>query len=86
MSVGMSLVISTSFPFERTASVYAGPKEIKSTGSSSKSSSKETVAGGGRLRRGASIWSPGPHDGWKTRRKLVQSSGPALSNGASLGL
>lgn len=40
MSVGMSLVINTTFPFERIVSVYAGPKEIKSTGSSSKSSSK----------------------------------------------
>src|ERR1700730_14653430 len=36
----MSLVINTTFPFERIVSVYAGPKEIKSTGSSSKSSSK----------------------------------------------
>jgi hypothetical protein len=40
VSVGMSLVINTAFPFERIVSVYAGPKEIKSTGSSSKSSSK----------------------------------------------
>jgi hypothetical protein len=36
----MSLVINTTFPFDRIASVYAGPKEIKSSGSSSKSSSK----------------------------------------------
>ncbi len=28
-SVGMSLVINTTFPFERIVSVYAGPKEIK---------------------------------------------------------
>jgi hypothetical protein len=40
VSVGMSLVINTTFPFERIVSVSAGPKEIKSTGSSSKSSSK----------------------------------------------
>jgi hypothetical protein len=37
VSVGMSLVINTTFPFDRIASVYAGPKEIKSSGSSSKS-------------------------------------------------
>jgi hypothetical protein len=40
VSVGMSLVINTTFPFDRIASVYAGPKEIKSSGSSSNGSSK----------------------------------------------
>ena len=49
MSVGMSLVINTTFAFERIASVYAGPKEIKSTGNSSKNSSKN------RLLRGVSF-------------------------------
>jgi len=47
VSVGMSLVINTTFPFERIVSVSAGPKEIKSTGSSSKSSSKTDCCWGG---------------------------------------
>jgi hypothetical protein len=95
-SVGMSLVINTTFPFERIVSVYAGPKEIKSTGSSSKSSSKTGCCWGVAFSKRASfnVTSPRPHDRRKTRRKLAQSSiqhstafsGPALSNGASLGL
>ena len=79
VSVGMSLVINTTFPFERIVSVSAGPKEIKSTGSSSKSSSKTDCCWGWLFQNG---------------RKLAQSSiqhstafsGPALSNGASTGL
>ena len=61
VSVGMSLVINTTFPFERIVSVYAGPKEIKSTGSSSKSSSKTDCCWGWLFQnRGASISSPTP--------------------------
>ena len=36
----MFLVINLTGVFERTATVYAGPKEVKSTESSSKSSRK----------------------------------------------
>ena len=61
VSVGMSLVINTTFPFERIVSVHAGPKEIKSTGSSSKSSSKTDCCWGWLFqKRGASISSPTP--------------------------
>ncbi len=70
------------------------PKEIKLTGSSSKSSSKTDCCWGLFQDRGASISFPTPHDGRKMRGKLAQSSvqhstvfsEPALSNGASLGL
>jgi hypothetical protein len=41
----MSLVFNTTLPFERIANVYAGPKEIKSNGSSSKSSSRIALPG-----------------------------------------
>jgi hypothetical protein len=70
------------------------PKEIKLTGSSSKSSSKQTVAEGLSQDGGASISSPTPPGGRKMKGKLAKSSvqhstafsGAALSNGASLGL
>src|SRR6267143_4612017 len=58
----MSLVINTTFPFGKTVSVYAGPKEIKPTGSRSKSSRKTDCCWGGWLFQngGASISSPTP--------------------------
>ena len=93
VSVGMSLVINTTFPFERIVCVYAGPKEIKLTGSSSKSSSK-TECCWGLFQLELQYRPPTPPDGRKMRGKLAQSSvqhstvfsEPALSNGASLGL
>lgn len=36
VSVGMPFVINATVPFERIGSVYAAPREIRSTGSSSK--------------------------------------------------
>jgi hypothetical protein len=61
VSVGMSLVMNTTFAFERIASVYAGPKEIKSTGNSSKSSSKNRLLRGWLFQNGeASISSATP--------------------------
>src|SRR5580704_14507687 len=61
VSVGMSLVINTTFPFERIVSVSAGPKEIKSTGSSSKSRSKTDCRWGAAFsKRGSFPYRP-PH-------------------------
>jgi hypothetical protein len=98
VSVGMSLVINTTLPFERIASVYAGLKEIKSNGSSSKSSSKTDCCRGMLFsKRGSfSMVSHAHTTGGKREGSLRRARsriplppafpGPALSNGASLGL
>lgn len=89
VSVGMSLVINTTFPFERIVSVYAGPKQIKSTGSSSKSSSTTDCCWGVAFSKRGSF-NIVPHAERKFAQSSIQHStafsGAALSNGASLSL
>ena len=47
MSVGMSLVISSGFGFDRIPCIYAGSESRKSTESSSKTSRKGSSSSGG---------------------------------------
>ena len=80
------------FSFERIVSVSAGPKEFKSTRSSSKSSSKTDCSGGsGFFKTGELQYRPPrPRDGRKLAQSSIQHttafSGRAPSNGASNGL
>ena len=92
VSVGMSLVINTTFPFERIVQCSMRVRKRSNRPEVvARVVAKQTVAGGGFFKNGERQYRPPrPHDGWKLAQSSIQHStafsGPALSNAASLGL
>ena len=91
VSVGMSLVINTTFRLKESSVFMRVRKRSNRPEVVARVVAKQTVAGGGFFKNGERQYRPPrPHDGWKLAQSSTQHStafsGPALSNAASLGL